>query len=29
MTQVSGDLTSGEMTLGQLDWLPVIAQDKF
>ena len=22
MTQVSGDMTSGEMTLGRLDWLP-------
>ena len=29
MTQVSGNMTSGEMTLGQLDLLPVIAQDKF
>ena len=26
MTQVSGNMTLGEMTLGQLDRLPVIAQ---
>ena len=26
MTQVSGNMTLGEMTLGRLVWLPVIAQ---